>query len=322
MWTFVEIYVAIIAASAPALKPFFNRYFILPALSSKGKSPYTESSPTQVTGGRRALWSNTSTIARGGEEDLEKVGVTLEDDEVKRYEMRTLPSGKVEPVQIIVAPQRAYELPQSETSDSSFVSETRGDWIIPTREVVDDTCPLRAYRAGIEPLPALPEPSADPLFSDYGIAQNTRSFSSDQAIRSTLQQSHVHNESMSRYATQVRPRLDLQDYTVRAHDLHRPASQGSVKNARLRAESFSRPDAARMADARPRRTPTSPDRGEAHAIISDPSSSDETLDLPRQSINARERDDGADSGRTSLHLPRQGGHDDVALRRSMVGLAV
>jgi len=46
IWTFVELYISIIAASAPALKPFFRRFLVEPIMSKRGGSstcgPYSK----------------------------------------------------------------------------------------------------------------------------------------------------------------------------------------------------------------------------------------------------------------------------------------
>src|SRR5271170_2149068 len=103
LWTLVELYASITAASAPALKPFFRRYLMDPITSGRRNSyRYSRDGQNPSNGGRKELGSNfSSTVPLGNNGDVEKISMSIRGDETRRYELRTLPSGKVEPVEII-----------------------------------------------------------------------------------------------------------------------------------------------------------------------------------------------------------------------------
>ena len=97
IWALVELFVSIFAASAPALKPFFRKFFIDPITTFNSGSRYGESnnanhsgkdynkwrSEKELRGGRGpVLWSQDSETVRGSTAipphlDLEKIGVAV-----------------------------------------------------------------------------------------------------------------------------------------------------------------------------------------------------------------------------------------------------
>lgn len=121
IWVVVEVNVAILAASAPALKPFFRRFLIDPLASSGRRASYAygsrrRSSAAQSGVDKRFKWSNTETVHDSNvPADVEKMGIPLKtpqskaamieeeiDDGVsmRRYQLRTSRDGKMVPVQI------------------------------------------------------------------------------------------------------------------------------------------------------------------------------------------------------------------------------
>ena len=109
IWTLVELYVAMVAASAPALKPFFRRYFIEPITSQGSKQPGSnepglEKRPYAATNGPSwpslstsddeekgdASWNNASGTEPGSVEGNERMGMA------GTHELTALPSARVE----------------------------------------------------------------------------------------------------------------------------------------------------------------------------------------------------------------------------------
>ena len=139
IWTVVELNVAILAASAPALKPFFRRFLIDPIASSSRRAGYVydsrrRSSAGQARPGHRFNWSNNTSTVRNsnGPVDVEKIGIALTaplskaemieeeiDDGVstRRYQLRTSRDGKLVPVQ--VNEQRGFDARSLHTTKSS-----------------------------------------------------------------------------------------------------------------------------------------------------------------------------------------------------------
>lgn len=347
IWTFVELYLAIIAASAPALKPFFRRFLVEPIASRRAASSgYARGRKTSSSKGQHQLWSN-ATSTGNGSEDVEKIGMALGGDGTKRYELRTLESGKVEPVQISMQPQKSLDLRRPPTHTSSFNDETHAGWFLPPTENSDDTCPLRTYRAEIEALPAIPVTSRTkpPILERTYSRQNNRSVTPDHRIRSGTQQVHWHT-TLPRNASQQDPHAAGTDRTIllTSELLNRSPSQGSVRAARLRAESAKRADAAAVAERRAERREMrrreslthhhdsddeeSDDDVDARGVSSDSNSSEETFRLPRQGAvdypsSAAAGNGRRDVGHGSLHLPRQGSVDqDDHDGKKVVGLGL
>ncbi len=328
LWSFVELYLAIIAASAPALKPFFRRFLVDPISSRKGNSSYARDRhhKAQTPEARARLWSNDSSTVKGGEYDIEKIGMAVGGDGTKRYELQTLKSGKVEPVQIHIQPERSTDL-RPTTTASSVNDDVHGGWVLPPTEAADDTCPLRTYRAEIEALPPVPGKSRKNSVSGYGGSrQGNRSVTPEHRTRGGPLSSHTHSSSIPQYGSFEEP-VEESDWT---HNLNRRASQGSVKAARLRAESIKKQDAIaaarRRAAARAKERSANPnhnfdhDESDVEGVASDSSSSDETMGLPKQ--GAVDHHASMDFDQQSLHLPRQGSMDDMGYGRSRVGVAV
>lgn len=122
IWTVVELNVAILAASAPALKPFLRRFLIHPMTGPARQTPYAydsqrRSSTGQASAAGRFRWSNSTKAAYDSNMlvDTEKIGIALTapqskaemieeeiDDGVstRRYQLRSSRDGKLVPVQI------------------------------------------------------------------------------------------------------------------------------------------------------------------------------------------------------------------------------
>jgi hypothetical protein len=318
IWTLVELYISIIAASAPALKPFFRRFLVDPLTSRRGgSSSYARDHKAQSREERevqRKLWSNaSSTMPLGVNSDVEKIGMAVGGDGTRKYELRTLPSGKVEPVQITVGPQKSFDL-QSDSQSSSLYPNEHSEWALPPTGPSDDSCPLRTYRAEIESLPPIPGPGRTAPV--VGFVSGSRSVTPNRQMRSGSRQGH--STSIPRYSSQSNVRGGAE--RDRSQDLVRRSSQGSVKAARLRAESLRKADAEAAAARRAaaRRSGQDPDDSDIEYDASETSSSKETLQLPKQ--GSVDRDSGAYDDK-SLNLPRQGIFDDDTFRRSKVGLA-
>lgn len=157
IWTLVEVYIAIMAASAPALKPLFLRFLVDPISSRKeGSYSYARDHKTNSRRGheaQRKLWSNTSSttpLEEGGA--VEKIGMAAGGDGTRRYELRTLPSGKVEPVPVNVGPRKSLDL-QSDSQAGSLYPKEQSEWALPQTSVSEDSSILRSYRAGIDAFP-------------------------------------------------------------------------------------------------------------------------------------------------------------------------
>lgn len=311
IWSMVELYISIIAASAPALNPFFRRFLLEPISSRKGASySYARDQGAESRGERgaqRRLWSSL-----GGNGEAEKMGTAVCGDGIQKYELRTLPNGKVEPVQMNVGLEKRFDV-QSDSLASTFYPHEHSGWTLPVTRLVDDSCPLRAnraYRAGIETLPPIPGPGRPaPVVGFVG------------ADRSGTPRHSLREESESRHSLPV-PRYSVQSSARagaerdRSDDPARRISQGSVKAGRLRADSLTQAAAAWRAAKRASRDPD--DSDDAEYGPSNASTSDETLQLPKQRNVDRDSSVYDDQ---SLHLPRQGA-DLELFRQSRVGFAV
>ena len=311
LWTLVELYISIMAASAPALKPFLRRYLVDPITSRKqGSSTYARNVKTPSKEAQHILWSNaSSTIPVNENSDIEKIGMAVGGDGTKKYELRTLPSGKVEPVQINQRPRQSIELQSESQAGSSYPNE-HGKWILPPTGLSDDSCPLRTYRAEIEALPPLP--GSGRSAPAVGFAAGRRSVTpSHQVRRGSV---HEPSTSLPRYSSHSNVGGGAE--RDRAHDLARRSSQGSVRAGRLRAEGIKRASAEAVASqgAAPH---ADDDDSDFEYLPSETNSSNETLHLPKQrNVVSMDYDD------KSLHLPRQGAVDDNGPRQNRVGFAV
>lgn len=314
LWSMVELYVSIIAASAPALQPFSRRFLLDPTSSRRGGSySYAHDQDSELGGEREAerkLWSNTSNTMPFDEiGDIEKMDIAFGGDGTRKYELRTLPSGKMKPVQVNLGAEKSFDL-QSDSPASTLYPYERQGRALPSTGLADDSCPLRAYRAWIEtqlPIPGLGRPA--PVVGYVG------------GGRSVTPSHPQRNGSQFGYATPV-PKYSAQSSVRgraerdRSDDVTRCSSQGSVKAGRLQAESIKQAAAARRAAKRAGR-----DRDESDDTeygCSEANTSNETLQLPKQ---RNEDHDSSSCDDRSLHLPRQGA-DDEPFRLSRLGLAV
>jgi hypothetical protein len=330
LWTLVELYMSIAAASAPALKPFFRRYLMDPITSGRRDSySYSRDGQNPSNGGQKVLGSNGSSIVPlDNNGDVEKISMSIHGNETKRYELRTLPSGKVEPVQITAREERGIEVRSDSPSRSSLAPSECNDWAIASTVPSDDSCPLGTYRAEIEVFTPVLGPGRPAPVVEYvgGSRQGARSATPSVQSRSPSQQGQ-------RPASILRPSQSNNELSVserdRIHPLPRCLSQGSVRTARIKAESMKQPDVAVAAADRSvaRRAAACASRDQCDsesdfASVDDASSTDETLRLPKQGLAVESASSYDDK---SLHLPRQWSiRDDEGggFRRSRVGLAL
>jgi hypothetical protein len=311
IWTFVELYTSIIAASAPALKPFFRRFLVEPIVSKRGASstygPYHKTELREGREGHRGLWSNVRrSMPHADNSDLEKIGVVVGGDSTRKYELRTLPSGKVEPVQVNVGPQESLDL-QSDSQASSLYPNEHNEWALPPTGRFDDGCPLRTYPTEIEcPLP-IPGPGRNPPVVEY--ASERRSVTPNRLTRSPSQCGHW---TLIPRSSSL-PTVQGGAKGGGSRDFAQHLSQGSVKTVRLRMESIRKADA----EATAAHASQGPDDSDNEDGASKESSSDDALQLPMQrNIVSEDYDDN------SLQLPRQGVGEDDEFRHSRVGLAL
>ena len=339
LWTFVEVYVAIMAASAPALKPFFRKYLVEKVLSaSKGSGNggrygygYGFGSGNRrgaggggIGGGGvegKKLWSNASSTVRdegGGGYDVEKtIGTAVSSpDGTRKYELKALPNGRIQPVMVNAA-EIGYLSGDGEvpTRSSSTVmhneQEARPAWVLPAPGA-EDRDGLRSFRAEIEALPPVPRTAGS------GTMRIKRSGSG----RALVHQPHL----VARHAGQdnggrrAAPGWDVDEEEANITGLSRRASQGSVKLARMRAESIKKEAAVAAAARRAadrawqgRRSVSVDHDWEGEKDHSGSGGSSETLHLPRQgSVVFHGNEEGwrererRKHDTTSLHLPRQG----------------
>jgi hypothetical protein len=335
LWTLVELYTSIAAASAPALKPFFRRYLMDPITSGRRNSySYSRDGQNPANGGRKELGSNvSSTVPLGNNSDVEKIAMSIHGDETRRYELRTLPNGKVEPVQIIAREEKSVEVRSSSPSSSLAPSE-HNDWAVASIASSDDGCPLRTYRAEIEALTPIPGPGRPAPVVEYigGSRQGSRSLTPNLQSRSPSQQGQQPTSILR--LSQSNTELSVADRD-QIEPLPRCLSQGSVRAARIKAESMKQSDiavpAADRVVAHHAAARTSRDQYDSEAdlasvdydtSVDDASSIGETLRLPKQDLAT---DRASSCGDKSLHLPRQGSIEDDGddvFRRSRVGLAI
>jgi hypothetical protein len=320
IWTLVELYSAIMAASAPALKPFFLRFLVDRITSRRGGSSiHARDHKTDSRRDREAqhkLWSNTrSTMALGEGGDVEKIGMAVAGDGTRKYELRTLPSGKVEPVLVDAGPRKSLDL-QSDSPASSLYHSEHSEWALPTIGLSDDSSPLRADRAGIDTLPPFPGPRRPAPAVEY--ATGSRSVTPSHQMRSRSLQRH--STSIPRYSSL--PNVRGGSERDRSPDLTHRSSRASVKLGRLPAESVRKSDAEAGAAQRvvAPRASNVPDGSDVDYVGSEASTSDETLQLPKQ--GRWDGDSSVYDDDKSLRLPRQGVSDFDVFRASKVGLAV
>jgi hypothetical protein len=328
LWTLVELYTSIMAVSAPALKPFFRRYLMDPAILGQGHSYGCARDDQNPSNGRKDLDSNTSSMIQfDNNGDIEKLSMSIRGDETRRYELRTLPSGKVEPVQIIVGEEKGVEVRSSSLS-SSLASSEQNDWVITSTVPLDDTYPSQTYRAEIVALTPVPGPGRPAPVVEYvsGRRQSTKSLPPSLQSRSQSRQEQQPTSLLGPSQSNVElPTVEID----RTQPLPRRLSHGSVRAARIKAESIKQPDmavaAADRAVARRAAARASWDYYDSDVDLTgtaDASSSGETLRLPEQGP-AVDRDSSYDN--ESLHLPRQGAIEDDkgdVFRQSRVGLAL
>lgn len=138
IWAVVELYVAIFAASAPALKPFFRRFFI-ESMERVARSSRRLGDATMSSGRREqkegALVSSTAKEL----DDIERIGMAysgrdndfqddeflrdIEHEETRHFQLRASRDGKIIPVQV-------YEGEQ-DGSSSLTATPRADDWPMP-----------------------------------------------------------------------------------------------------------------------------------------------------------------------------------------------
>jgi hypothetical protein len=277
-WTVIELNVAILAASAPALKPFFRRFVIDPIASTSRQAAYAHSSQRRSSGskpkGRRRFgWSNNSTTARDSNipVDIEKIGVAVGeprskadiiadeiDDETstRRYQLRTSRDGKMVPVQ--VHEQASFDKRSAYTASSS-------DYILlPDKSSgFDASAEFRQHRLQIEGLPPVSRQQQYPL-QDFKRSRNGPGSVPGPLARNPSQPSRSGSVKAARARLQR-----AQEFEQRGHAHSRSVSCGSDRN-------FSLPSSAVVAAS-----PYQYFERDEHDSY-DRSSSQETLGLPRQ----------------------------------------
>ncbi|KIX10632.1 uncharacterized protein Z518_01716 [Rhinocladiella mackenziei CBS 650.93] len=271
IWGMVELYVAIFAASAPALKPFFQRFFI-ESLGSIARSSrvHGDSRWNAGDGPQKGTW--VSEVSKdGGIVDVERIGVAydgtepesrergfmrdLEDEETRHYELRASRDGKIIPMQVYKSSvsstgRRSNPFSDHERTVSTITPPTE-DWPMP-------------------PAINCPGPTTQPS------RRNIPSQTSQQTIHVGLQIE--------------RP-------------LHHSSSRGSITMARLRAPSPMNPRSFEhmhdeLASGSRLESPSDSDDGSIYGYEKPPWNTIKTS----SSIQTRERSDSDET----LHLPRMG----------------
>lgn len=308
IWTVLELNVAILAASAPALKPFFRRFLINPIASSGKQAAYAfdsrrRSSLGKIRSVKRFTWSNNTSTMRDSNMpinvDVEKIGIALtasqskaemieeeidDDASMRRYHLRTSREGKLIPVQI--HEQRSFDARSSHTAKSS-------DYILPpsrTGEIDPPELKLYQYREGQSPVSAQQYQFLDLCQSRDGPhAQNGGVQGIRRPLDTILSQPSIRSRSRSGSVKAARIRLQQlqeleQDHTL-AHT--RSISRGSERN-------FSLPNTAvvpvgsrnipyqhqqQLSEGAPEEEE---EKEDAYSQDRDRNSSEETLELPRQ----------------------------------------
>ncbi|EXJ86366.1 hypothetical protein A1O3_03317 [Capronia epimyces CBS 606.96] len=148
IWAVVELYVALFAASAPALKPFFRQFFV-GTLGSIGQNSRRRWS--SQAGKREAEQGGTWVSATSKDRvimDVEQIGMAygyvepesrssgflrdIEQDETRHFELRASRDGKIIPMQVYKASASSAERPSSLSSQhergNSKASPLPDDW--------------------------------------------------------------------------------------------------------------------------------------------------------------------------------------------------
>lgn len=143
IWAIVEIYVAIFAASAPALKPFFRR-FLIDSIGSIGRNSRRRGTSQYALGeaDQKTTWVS-SASKETGVVDVERIGVAvggneredrergflrdMEQEETRHFELRASRDGKIIPMQVY---KRSTSDGEYEYSNSNTTQPTE-DWPMP-----------------------------------------------------------------------------------------------------------------------------------------------------------------------------------------------
>ena len=250
IWTVVELHVAIWAASAPALKPFFRRFLIDPIISSHRHASYAYGSHRRNSFGKpkgsRRLWSNNTSTARDSiPVDVEKIGIALSKPQSKaemieeeingststrHYQIRTSRDGKLAPMQ--VHEQKRFDGHSAHTANSADYILQKGG-----RSDCETSSESRQYRSENERLPSIPnhqQYQLDDLSyykSDAGVGQPVLPSLTLTSRASPLARNNSQSSAKSRSGsskTRVQP---LQEQPSHAH--HRSISRGSERNFSL-----------------------------------------------------------------------------------------
>lgn len=148
IWAVVELYVALFAASAPALKPFFRRFFI-ESIESIGRSSrrrwVSQTGTREVE--QKGMWASEKAQERGLV-DVERIGMAydgmepgfrargflkdIEHDETRHFELRASRDGRMIPMQVYKGSMNSAEMPSTLATTLTSEKGTPGteDWPI------------------------------------------------------------------------------------------------------------------------------------------------------------------------------------------------
>ncbi|EXJ80174.1 hypothetical protein A1O1_08316 [Capronia coronata CBS 617.96] len=299
IWAVVELYVALFAASAPALKPFFRRFFIDP-LGSMGRS--SRRHWLSQGGAREAdpkgTWASVNS-KEGGLVDVERIGMAygrnepgsresgflrdIEQDETRHFELRASRDGKMIPMQVYKGSMSSSEMPSILLSDEGRVDPgaTRpiNDWPM-------SPSPTHPGVRGQSGLTNVSQPMQHPLH--VGLRVQTPTNIAD-PLQGTIRAADLRAQSRVDHSRGLSDGLD----PFSADERHAGLASGS------RLES-----------------PSDSDAGSLYIDEKPPWNTIKTS----SSLQTREASDSDET----LHLPRMGNHDSYTLpeKRTGIGYAI
>ena len=282
IWGVVELYVAIWAACAPALKPFFQKYFVqsigsiargkddgvwFPShggLRGKVLSVDSTNLHDSVVMGNIA---NIGVAHSGTDEELRQRGFLKDigNQETRNFQMRKSADGKMVPMQIYKATQNeppvampSNELTRPHNSASSY--QWTEDWPMPPSKTASPTSrpeskargSQQTIHVGLQLDPGM-EPFNIPRSSQTSVAMGKRKIGQN-----------------STYSYECGSRLNPRSF----EDMH----DGLASGSRLESPSDSDEGSVYPADEKP---PWNTIRTASSIVKSERSTSDETLHLPR-----------------------------------------